>query len=111
MSNAWLATSRLSRAFSASSSLSRLAWLAFIPPYRLRQRFQVASEISKVRKISARSLPSLRSRSPSRTLRTAYSGVCLCRFTVIVLLPTVWALDSHSRWTNFKGSRQERSPS
>ncbi len=33
MSNAWLATSRLSRAFSASSSRSRLASLAFIPPY------------------------------------------------------------------------------
>jgi hypothetical protein len=33
MSNAWLATSFLSRAFSASSSLSRLASLAFIPPY------------------------------------------------------------------------------
>ena len=32
MSNAWLATSFLSRAFSASSSRSRLAWLAFIPP-------------------------------------------------------------------------------
>jgi len=32
--------------------------------------------------------------------------VCRCRFTVIVLLPTVWALDSHSRWTNLKGSRQ-----
>jgi hypothetical protein len=24
---------------------------------------------------------------------------------VIVLLPTVWALDSHSGWTNLKGSR------
>jgi hypothetical protein len=32
MSNAWLATSRLSRAFSASSSRSRLASLADIPP-------------------------------------------------------------------------------
>src|SRR5215211_7843579 len=92
MSNAWLATSRLSRAFSASSSLSRLAWLAFIPPYWPRQRFQVASEISSIRRISARSLPSLSSRSPSRTLRTACSGVCRCRFTVIVLLPTVWAI-------------------
>ena len=32
ISNAWLATSFLSRVFSASSSRSRLAWLAFIPP-------------------------------------------------------------------------------
>jgi hypothetical protein len=32
MSSAWLATSRLSRAFSASSSRSRLASLADIPP-------------------------------------------------------------------------------
>jgi hypothetical protein len=36
MSNAWLATSFLSWAFSASSSRSRLASLAFIPPYWLR---------------------------------------------------------------------------
>src|SRR5215216_1034845 len=71
MSSAWLATSRL----------SRVAALAFIPPYWARQRFQVASLISNVRRTSARSLPSFSSRSPSRTFRTACSGVCRCRFT------------------------------
>jgi hypothetical protein len=81
MSSAWLATSRLSRAFSASNSLSRLAALAFIPPYWARQRFQVASLVSNLRRTSARSLPSFSSRSPSRTFRTACSGVCRCRFT------------------------------
>ena len=33
ISSAWLATSRFNLAFSASSSRSRLASLAFIPPY------------------------------------------------------------------------------
>ena len=33
MSRAWLATNFFNRAFSASSSLSRLASLAFMPPY------------------------------------------------------------------------------
>jgi hypothetical protein len=69
MSNAWLATSRLSRAFSASNSRSRLASLAFIPPYWPRHRFQAASEISSSRSTAVRSLPSLTSRSPARTFR------------------------------------------
>ena len=46
---------------------------------------------SDVRRISARSLPPLRSRSPSRTLRTVCSGVPVS-LHVIVLLPTVWAI-------------------
>ena len=33
----------MSRAFSCSSSLSRRAWAAFIPPYWSRQRWNVAS--------------------------------------------------------------------
>ncbi len=38
MSRAWLATSFFNRAFSASSSLSRFASLAFMPPYCASQR-------------------------------------------------------------------------
>ena len=46
ISSSLSATIRFSRAFSRSSSRSRLASSAFIPPYWLRQRWQVCSEIS-----------------------------------------------------------------
>jgi len=52
MSRAWLATNFFSRAFSASSSLRRLASLAFMPPYWATQRCQVDSVISKCRHTS-----------------------------------------------------------
>ena len=38
VSKAWSATTRLRRAFSFSSSLSRLAWSSRNPPYSRRQR-------------------------------------------------------------------------
>src|SRR5215217_3793020 len=74
MSSAWLATSRFNRAFSASSSLEPLGLAGLHPAVAARHRFQVASLLSNLRRTSARSLPSLSSRSPSRTFRTACSG-------------------------------------
>jgi hypothetical protein len=56
--------------------LIRRASLTFMPPYWFRQRFQVDSAISRWRRTSVRSLPSFNIRSPSRSLRTACSGVC-----------------------------------
>src|SRR5918993_1147470 len=47
MSSAWLATSFFSRAFSASSSLSRFASLALMPPYCASQRCHVDSATSR----------------------------------------------------------------
>src|SRR5271154_2305766 len=76
MSRAWLATSFLRRWFSFSSSLRRLASSAFIPPYWLRQRCQVCSEISRCLETSSIVLPSARSFSPSASLRITCSGVC-----------------------------------
>jgi hypothetical protein len=64
-----------SLAFSDSSSRRRLASLAFMPPYWLRQRFQLDSDTSRCRSTSVRSLPSLSRRSPSRSLRTICWGV------------------------------------
>jgi hypothetical protein len=49
MSRAWLATNFFNRTFSASSSLSRLASLAFMPPYWASQRCHVDSAISRCR--------------------------------------------------------------
>src|SRR4029079_179230 len=69
MSRAWLATNFLSRAFSASSSLSRLASLDFIPPYWASQRCHVDSAISRWRHTSASSWPAPRSLLPSASLR------------------------------------------
>lgn len=86
MSKAWFATSFFNRAFSTSSSFRRLASVAFIPPYWDRHLFHVASEISNVRSTSVRSAPPPSSRSPSRSFRITCSGVCRCRFIVIVLL-------------------------
>src|SRR5262245_12797423 len=75
LSSSASARSFFNRAFSASSSRSRFASLAFMPPYWVRQRFQLDSDTSRVRSTSARSLPSLSKRSPSRSLRTICSGV------------------------------------
>src|SRR5581483_1259133 len=104
LSSSASASSFLRRAFSFSSSLRRLASSAFMPPYWLRQRFQVDSAMARWRRTSARSLPALSMRSPSRSLRTTCSGVWRCRFTVVIL-PSL-GLDSHSRWTAIRGPRQ-----
>src|SRR5690606_3849389 len=69
MSSAWSATIFFNRAFSRSSSLSRLASSAFMPPYWATHRCQVASEISRCLATSARLWPCPSSLSPSRSLR------------------------------------------
>jgi hypothetical protein len=61
------ATKRLSATFSFSSSFSRLASSAFIPPYWARQRWKVTSETSKAFATSAVVLPSPSISSASRS--------------------------------------------
>jgi hypothetical protein len=73
----------------------------FMPAYSARQRFQVDSETSSWRRTSVKSLPSLSSFSPSRTLRRAYSGLCRWRFIAVCILP-LWDLDAHKGWTEFR---------
>ncbi len=107
MSSAWLATSFFKRAFSASSCLSRFASVAFIPSYWDRLLFHVASEISRVRSTSVRSLSSLSIRSPSRSLRTTCSaGVSVSLRRDRPPRPQCGLLDSHNGWTTAKGSCQ-----
>jgi MerR HTH family regulatory protein len=57
-----------------SSSFNLLASSAFMPPYWLTQRYQVAGVTSRYRATSAISLPSTKSFWPSVTLRTTCSG-------------------------------------
>src|SRR5271157_1344985 len=76
LSSSASARSFLSRWFSFSSSLRRLASSAFMPPYWFRQRCQVCSEISRCLETSSIVLPSARSFSPSASLRITCSGVC-----------------------------------
>ena len=69
MSRAWFATSFFNREFSASSSLSRFASLAFMPPYWAIQRCHVDSATSRCRHTSSSAWPAARSLLPSASLR------------------------------------------
>ena len=60
MSNAWSATIRFRRWFSFSSSFSRLASSAFMPPYWFFHRCHVDSVISRWRLTSSTVWPWLR---------------------------------------------------
>src|SRR5690606_17461232 len=84
MSNAWSATICFRRLFSSSSSLSRLASSAFIPPYCFRQRRYVDSLSSRACSTTASSLPALSIASASRSFRTICSGVCRFRRLVVI---------------------------
>src|SRR5690606_38189943 len=69
LSSSASARSFLRRAFSPSSSLSRFASLAFMPPYWATQRCQVDSAICRCRQTSSSSVPPARSLWPSASLR------------------------------------------
>ncbi len=76
MSSSFSATISFNRLFSSSSSFSRLAASAFMPPYCARQRSYVDWLTSKVCSTTASSLPALSMASASRNFRTICSGVC-----------------------------------
>src|SRR5690606_39139225 len=105
LSSSASARSFFSRAFSPSSSLSRFASLAFMPPYWATQRCQVDSAICRCRQTSSSSVPPARSLWPSASLRMIWSGVCRRRLIMgAVLLPHLGATDSHNTWTTTRGS-------
>jgi hypothetical protein len=85
--------------------LSRLASLAFMPPYWLSQRCQVDSAISRWRQTSAMSAPVPRSRLPSASFLMICSGVCLESCHCESSWLHFGALDPHSVWLSFRGSR------
>ena len=66
LSSSASASNFFNRVFSTSSSLSRFASLAFIPPYCASQRCHVDSAISRWRHTSSSSAPPARSFWPSR---------------------------------------------
>ena len=70
-----MATNFFNRAFSASSSLSRLASLAFVPRYWASQRCHVDSATSKCRQTASSSRPDAKSLLPSASLPMIWSGV------------------------------------
>src|SRR5262249_31540536 len=70
------ARSFLSRAFSASSSLSRFIWSAFMPPYWCRQRWKVCSLTASLWQTWAMVRPLPRSTSAWRSRPMTCSGVC-----------------------------------
>src|SRR5262249_26124466 len=105
LSRASSATRRLRRAFSASSSLRRLASSALRPPYWLRQRWSVCSLTPRRWQTWAMDRPWARSASAWRSLVITSSAVC--RF--MVRLPAPRGLrDSHTTWTSFWGAGHAR---
>lgn len=98
-------TSFFSRAFSKSSSFSRFASSAFIPPYRLRQRLKVRSLTPSACTTCATLIPAARIASASRSLPMNCSGVCLVRF-IFESLPDPIGVprDSHRTWISFRGA-------
>ena len=104
LSSSASASSRFSRAFSPSSSLSRLASLAFMPPYWLSQRCQVDSAISRWRQTSAMSAPVASSLLPSASFLMICSGVCLESCHCESSLLHFGASDPHSVWLSSLGS-------
>src|SRR5207253_11076972 len=101
LSRASSATRRLRRAFSASSSLRRLASSCLRPPYWLRQRCRVGSLTPRRWQTWARERPWARSASAWRSLVMTSSAVC--RFMVRLLAPQ-GLRDSHTTWTSFWGA-------
>src|SRR5262245_26303673 len=106
LSKARSATRRLSRAFSASSSLSRLASSCLRPPYWLRQRCRVCSLTPRRWQTWAMFSPCARSVSAWRSLAMTSSAVC--RFTSRLLAPR-GLRDSHTTWTSFWGADHQES--
>src|SRR5262245_9853988 len=105
LSRARSATRRFRRAFSASSSLRRLASSALSPPYWLRQRWSVCLLTPSFWQIWATVSPWARSASAWRSLGMTSSAVC--RF--LVRLPAPQGLrDSHTTWTSFWGADHGR---
>src|SRR5438552_3274238 len=104
MSSAWSATMRLSLPFSSFSRRSSLASSAFMPPYWLRQRPKVCSLMPSSLATSATFLPSLSSRSASRSLLTICSGVCFLPFFRVPSCPRGPWWNPHITWTSSRGS-------
>src|SRR5215212_7912052 len=103
MFTAWSATIFFRRAFSFSNSFKRFIASAFMPPYWLRQRWKVASLIPSLLATSGTEAPAASSASPSRSLRTICSGVCLF-FIESPPSAHLGRLDSHSNWLSFWGA-------
>jgi hypothetical protein len=80
MSSSFSATSRLSRAFSTSSSFSLFASSDFMPPYWLLQRWKVYSLTPRCWSTCAIERPNESMASASRSLLMTCSGVCRVRF-------------------------------
>src|SRR5574337_30881 len=104
-STACSATIFFSRAFSFSSSFSRFAWPAFMPPYCARQRWNVFSLMPSGLLTAATVAPVASCASASRSFRMISSGVC--RFRFIESPPArMGGSDSHNTWIHSKGSGQ-----
>ena len=107
MSGAWSATIFFRRLFSASSSFSHLASVAFVPPQVFIERHQVASVTPKERATSAALEP-----LSSRSLPTAGLSVRLLEGAgkglhgAVVLCFQSGSPDSHLGWTDFGGARR-----
>src|SRR5690606_32743412 len=82
LSSSASARSFFRRVFSTSSSLSRFASLAFMPPYWATHRCQVDSAIWRCRHTSSRSAPPASNLLPSASLRMIWSGVCRRRLAM-----------------------------
>ena len=100
------ATIRFKDAFSRSSSRSRLASSAFMPPYWFRQRWKVFSETPRALATSAVDLPSPSIRSASRSLAMTWLGVWRFAFTVSGSSLPILAggKNSHTGRTDLRGS-------
>src|SRR6056297_493681 len=96
MSKAWSATIFLSRLFSSSSALSRLASSLFMPPYWLRQRLSVASLTSSACRTSPMLLSAASMASASRSFLMICSGECRRRFLLMENPSPEVALDFHN---------------
>src|SRR5690606_36515462 len=91
-----------------TSSFSRFASSAFIPPYCARHRWKVCSLTPRVCTICPIVLPVASIASASRSFAMICSGVCLVRFILESLLnPTGARRNSHSRWIRLWGAGQE----
>src|SRR5271168_4934189 len=76
-----------------------------MPPYWLRQRWNVCSEISRCRATSSTVLPWAKSLSASASLRITCSGVCRRFFICAVLPAPSWGIGLAQRVDQFKGTR------
>jgi hypothetical protein len=106
MSSACSPTNFFRRAFSFSSSLSRLASEVLIPPYWFLQRWNIALLMPSSLATSGIEAPAASLASAWRSLRTIYSGEC----RLPIKSPPyahLGLLDSHSNWISFRGAGQE----